>query len=102
VVVAKGRGLLAQKIKREARWYEIPIMENVALAQALYRTVEVGDTIPAKLYTAVAEVLAFIYRAQANLRAEQERRRAASGSAGVASSAGPAGSAGAGTGAPPR
>lgn len=102
LVVAKGRGLLAQKIKREARWYEIPIMENVALAQALYRTVEVGDTIPAKLYTAVAEVLAFIYRAQANLRAEQERRRAASGSAGVASSAGPAGSAGAGTGAPPR
>jgi flagellar biosynthesis protein FlhB len=102
VVVAKGRGLLAQKIKREARWYEIPIMENVALAQALYRTVEVGDTIPAKLYTAVAEVVAFIYRAQANLRAEQERRRAASGSAGTAGSADPAGSAGAATGAPPR
>ncbi|MGD0426558.1 MAG: EscU/YscU/HrcU family type III secretion system export apparatus switch protein [Candidatus Acidiferrales bacterium] len=97
VVVAKGRGLLAQKIKREARWYEIPIMENVALAQALYRTVEVGDTIPAKLYTAVAEVLAFLYRAQANLRAEQERRRAA-----AASAAAPAGVAGAGTGAPPR
>jgi flagellar biosynthetic protein FlhB len=97
VVVAKGRGLLAQKIKREARWYEIPIMENVALAQALYRTVEVGDTIPAKLYTAVAEVLAFLYRAQANLRAEQERRRAA-----AASAATPAGVAGAGTGAPPR
>jgi flagellar biosynthesis protein FlhB len=119
VVVAKGRGLLAQKIKREARWYEIPIMENVALAQALYRTVEVGDTIPAKLYTAVAEVLAFIYRAQANLRAEQERRRnaaahAAAGSTGAAGSpvspraaaaAGPRAfrpGAGTGTGAPTR
>jgi flagellar biosynthetic protein FlhB len=119
VVVAKGRGLLAQKIKREARWYEIPIMENVALAQALYRTVEVGDTIPAKLYTAVAEVLAFIYRAQANLRAEQERRRnaaahAAAGSTGAAGSpvspraaaaAGPEAfrpGAGTGTGAPTR
>jgi flagellar biosynthesis protein FlhB len=85
VVVAKGRGLLAQKIKREARWYEIPIVENVALAQALYRAVEIGDTIPAKLYTAVAEVLAFIYRAQAGLRAEQERRRNASAGAGAQS-----------------
>jgi flagellar biosynthetic protein FlhB len=83
LVVAKGRGLLAQKIKREARWYEIPIVENVALAQALYRAVEIGDTIPAKLYTAVAEVLAFIYRAQAGLRAEEERRRNASAGAGA-------------------
>jgi len=76
VVLAKGRGELAQKIKREARWHEIPIVENKPLAQALYRTVEVGGTIPAKLYTAVAEVLAFIYRAQARVRAEAERRRA--------------------------
>jgi flagellar biosynthetic protein FlhB len=67
LVVAKGRGLLAQKIKREARWYEIPIVENVPLAQALYRSVEIGGSIPAKLYAAVAEVLAFIYRAQARL-----------------------------------
>jgi flagellar biosynthetic protein FlhB len=73
LVVAKGRGLLAQKIKREARWYEIPIVENVPLARALYRTVEIGGTIPSKLYTAVAEVLAFIYRAQAQARARAER-----------------------------
>jgi flagellar biosynthesis protein FlhB len=70
LVLAKGRGELAQKIKREARWHEIPIVENPPLAQVLYRTVEVGGTIPAKLYTAVAEVLAFIYRAQARVRAE--------------------------------
>jgi len=76
LVLAKGRGLLAQKIKREARWYEVPIVENPPLAQALYRTVEVGATIPAKLYMAVAEVLAFIFRAQARVRAEKEARDA--------------------------
>jgi flagellar biosynthetic protein FlhB len=74
LVLAKGRGELAQKIKREARWYEVPIIENKPLAQALYRTVEVGGTIPAKLYTAVAEVLAFIYRAQAKARAEAQAK----------------------------
>jgi flagellar biosynthesis protein FlhB len=64
VVVAKGRNLLAQKIKQEARWHGIPIVENPPLAQALYRAADVGQTIPAKLYTAVAEILAFIYRTQ--------------------------------------
>jgi flagellar biosynthetic protein FlhB len=64
VVVAKGRNLLAQRIKREARWHGIPVVENPPLAQALYRAAEVGQTIPAKLYTAVAEILAFIYRTQ--------------------------------------
>ena len=64
VVVAKGRNLLAQKIKREARWHGIPVVENPPLAQALYRATEVGQAIPAKLYTAVAEILAFIYRTQ--------------------------------------
>jgi len=64
VVVAKGRNLLAQQIKREARWHGIPLVENPPLAQALYRATQVGQAIPAKLYTAVAEILAFIYRAQ--------------------------------------
>ena len=64
VVVAKGMRLLAQQIKREANWHGIPIIENPPLAQALYRTVEVGQAIPAKLYAAVAEILAFIYRLQ--------------------------------------
>jgi flagellar biosynthetic protein FlhB len=63
-VVAKGRRLLAQRIKREANWHGIPIIENPPLAQALYRSVEVGQAIPAKLYAAVAEILAFIYRMQ--------------------------------------
>jgi flagellar biosynthetic protein FlhB len=80
VVLAKGRGLLAEKIKREARWHEIPIVENPPLARALYRTVEIGASIPGKLYVAVAEVLALIYRAQAQARARAEAEaRAASG-----------------------
>jgi len=68
VVIAKGRDLLAQKMKEIARWKEIPVLENPPLAQALYKTVEVGRSIPANLYTAVAEVLAFVYRAQAQVR----------------------------------
>ena len=49
-----------QQIKEVARWHEIPVLENPPLAQALYRTVEVGQAIPAKLYAAVAEILAFV------------------------------------------
>ena len=55
-------------MKEIARWKEIPILENPPLAQALYKTVDVGQSIPAKLYTAVAEVLAFVFRAQAQVR----------------------------------
>jgi len=72
IVIAKGRNLLAQKMKEIARWKEIPILENPPLAQALYKTVEVGQSIPSKLYTAVAEVLAFVYRAQAQVRRQGE------------------------------
>jgi len=68
VVVAKGRDLIAQQIKEVARWHGIAIMENPPLAQALYRTVELGQPIPAKLYTAVAEILAFVFRAQAQAK----------------------------------
>jgi flagellar biosynthetic protein FlhB len=68
VVVAKGCRLLALRIKREANWLGIPIIENPPLAQALYRSVEVGQAIPAKLYAAVAEILAFIYRLQGRTR----------------------------------
>ena len=81
VVVAKGRNLLAQWIKREARWHDVPIIENPPLAQALYRAVEVGKAIPAKLYAAVAEILAFIYRAQE--RSRQASRRSAHQGAGA-------------------
>ncbi|HZQ23464.1 MAG TPA: EscU/YscU/HrcU family type III secretion system export apparatus switch protein [Terriglobales bacterium] len=68
-VIAKGRNLLAAEIKHAARWHGIPLIENPPLAHALYRAVPVGQAIPAKLYTAVAEILAAIYRAQS--RAER-------------------------------
>ena len=68
VVIAKGSDRIAQRIKQEARWHDVPIVENPPLAQALYRATEVGEAIPAKLYTAVAEILAFLFRTQASLR----------------------------------
>lgn len=69
VVVAKGRNLLAAEIKQVARWHGVPLVENPPLAHALYRAVEVGQSIPPKLYRVVAEVLAAIYRVQAQARA---------------------------------
>ncbi len=61
-VVAKGQNYLAQKIRDKALEHNIPIIENFALAQALYKSTEVGQEIPPHLYRAVAEVLAYIYR----------------------------------------
>jgi flagellar biosynthetic protein FlhB len=76
IVVAKGRDLLAEKIKQLARENGIMLVENKSLAQALYKSVEVGDSIPAKLYQAVAEILAMVFRAEAELRKVQAARRA--------------------------
>lgn len=61
VVVAKGKDLIAQNIKRIALENEVPIVENKPLAQTLYKTVEIGSFIPADLYEAVAEVLAYVF-----------------------------------------
>lgn len=61
VVVAKGRRLLADRIRELARQHDIPIVPNPPLARALYQTVEVGWEIPADLYAAVADILAYIY-----------------------------------------
>lgn len=61
-VIAKGMDWLAQRIKAEGREHDIPTVENVPLAQALYRSVEIDQEIPADLFKAVAEVLAFVYK----------------------------------------
>ncbi|MBY0373481.1 MAG: EscU/YscU/HrcU family type III secretion system export apparatus switch protein [Bryobacteraceae bacterium] len=61
-VVAKGKNYLAKRIRERAAAHEVPLVENPPLAQALYRSVRVGDEIPAHLYKAVAEVLAYLYR----------------------------------------
>jgi flagellar biosynthetic protein FlhB len=73
-MVAKGRNLLAEEIKAEARWAGVPIIENPPLACSLYRTVEVGQPIPVELYAAVAAILAYLYRQR--LEAEMRERRA--------------------------
>ena len=62
VLVAKGKDLIAQRIKEIAAEHHIPMVENVPLAQALYKGVPLGREIPAHLYQAVAEVLAFVFR----------------------------------------
>jgi type III secretion system FlhB-like substrate exporter len=62
VVVAKGKNYLARRIREIATEHNIPIVENQPLAQALYKSVEVGQEIPAHLYRAVAEILGYIYR----------------------------------------
>ena len=75
VVVAKGRNLLATQIKEIARWENIPMVENKQLAHALYRTVEVGQSIPANLYAVIAEILAAVYRAEARAMASASAAR---------------------------
>lgn len=61
-VVAKGRDLLAERIKDEAEGASVPIVESVPLARALYAACEIDDEIPVQLYEAVARLLAFVQR----------------------------------------
>jgi flagellar biosynthetic protein FlhB len=75
MVVSKGMNLLAQQIKALGADNGILILENKPLAQALYKTVEVGDAIPSALYQAVADILVIVFRAQAEVRMQEQRRR---------------------------
>lgn len=65
-VVAKGQRLIAQRIREVATEAGIPIVPNPPVAQALFKSVEIGQEIPPELYRAVAEVLAFVYRLSQN------------------------------------
>jgi flagellar biosynthetic protein FlhB len=62
LVVAKGAGEVAEKIMKIARAYGVPIVRRPELARTIFKTVELGKSIPEALYVAVAEVLAMIYR----------------------------------------
>lgn len=62
VVLAKGRNLIAQRIKQIAREAGVPIVENKPAAQTLFKIGTVGKAIPPQLYKVVAEVLAYVYR----------------------------------------
>lgn len=64
VVVAKGADFTAQKIKAIAKENDVMTVENRPLARALYSQTEIGDTIPEEFFKAVAEILAFVYRAK--------------------------------------
>jgi len=61
-VVAKGKNYLAARIRAVAMEHQVPLIENPPLAQALYKSVAVGQHIPPHLYRAVAEILAYIFR----------------------------------------
>ncbi len=76
-VLAKGRNLLAEEIKAEARWAGVPIVENPPLARSLYRSVEVGQAIPVDLYAAVAAILAYLYRQRVEVEMRERRQREA-------------------------
>ena len=61
MVVAKGARAVAQRIREIAQEHGIPLVENKPLAQNLYKSVDVGQEIPAETYQAVAEILAYVY-----------------------------------------
>lgn len=61
-VLAKGANEVALRIRERAKEFDIPLIENKPLAQALFRSTEVGDPIPADLYSAVSEVLIYVYQ----------------------------------------
>ncbi|MEC5396593.1 flagellar biosynthesis protein FlhB [Uliginosibacterium sp. H1] len=61
-IVAKGADLVAHNIRELARKHGVPLLEAPPLARALFRHAEVGQQVPAALYTAVAEVMAYVYQ----------------------------------------
>lgn len=69
VVVAKGQDLVAKQIRRIAEENDVPIVPDPPLARTLHASVEIGQMIPAEMYAAVAQVLAFVYRMAGRKRA---------------------------------
>jgi flagellar biosynthetic protein FlhB len=72
-VVAKGKDLLAKRIREVAAEHKVPLFSAPPLARALYRSTDIGDEIPAKLYSAVAQVLAYIFQLNDRLKPGQRR-----------------------------
>ncbi|MGH2859966.1 MAG: EscU/YscU/HrcU family type III secretion system export apparatus switch protein [Solirubrobacteraceae bacterium] len=68
IVVAKGKDHVAAQIRRIAQENDVPLVPDPPLARELYRVVEIDQMIPADLYAAVAQVLAFVYRMAAKRR----------------------------------
>ncbi len=74
IVVAKGAGVVAQRIRYLALEHNIPVVEKKPLAQALYREVEINHPIPQDKYAAVAEVLAYVYQLKGKTISETSKR----------------------------
>jgi len=72
-VIAKGKDLLAKRIREVATENGVPLFSAPPLARVLFRTTDIGDEIPARLYTAVAQVLAYIFQLNETLRPGQKR-----------------------------
>jgi len=62
IVVAKGKRVIAERIRKIAREHNIPIVENKPLARAMYDKVEPGQPIPVEYFNAIAEIMAYVYR----------------------------------------
>jgi len=69
-VISMGADLLAMKIRDIARQHSIPVLQSPMLARALYANSEIDQDIPASLYTAVAQVLAYVYKLRAAMRGD--------------------------------
>jgi flagellar biosynthetic protein FlhB len=69
-VISKGTDLIAMKIRDLANSHGVPVLQSPMLARALYAHAELDQPIPATLYTAVAQVLAYVYRLKAAMRGE--------------------------------
>ena len=69
-VISKGADLLAMKIREIATQHAVPVLQSPMLARALYAHAELDREIPSTLYTAVAQVLAYVYRLKAAMRGE--------------------------------
>jgi flagellar biosynthetic protein FlhB len=69
-VIAKGADLLALKIRDVAQASKVPVLQSPMLARALYAHAEIDDEIPSALYTAVAQVLAYVYQLKAALKGQ--------------------------------
>lgn len=72
-VIAKGKDLLAKRIREVAEEHGVPLFSAPPLARVLFRTAEIGEEIPARLYTAVAQVLAYIYQLNETPKPGQRR-----------------------------
>jgi flagellar biosynthetic protein FlhB len=69
-VISKGADLMAMKIRDIAKAHAIPVLQSPVLARALFANAELDQDIPSSLYTAVAQVLAYIYRLKASMRGD--------------------------------